>query len=293
MFTLLLMPFGSTAAEEANVSITKKYPPYPDIWGYDFSDYPAAQESGSMILGHKMNNGDYWFKVRRVSEIEGDKNRKAVKAKFNLIKFFEGTTKELSDREKENLIKIMNRNNDIDGSLNKVTFSNGDTLEFEDDTPSATYCYLDSLYGSKFIKRDKDGKILGRYSIIMATSDIQTMHDDNMSEECGPSAEDGNIHLQLYPIFGGMVMLEDDTFLLSGNYNIIARFDQNLKTKFDSKVKFKTRDGRTLYRNLFVIPYEFIESLIHVLTVTDKPISQGIHDGIMDYIMADLNNLNR
>lgn len=279
----------NVVAIEAPASI--KYPPYPDVWGYDLSSYPTMQNNEGVTLGYKMSNGDYWFKVKRVAETEGDKNHKPTKAKFNLIKFFEGTVKELSDQEREDSIKIMNRYNGIsEYRFNKITFSNGDTLEFKDITLSARLCYVDGIRGSHLIKRDKDGKELGRYSIIVAMPKVQTITDPNQSEECSVKSKNGQIHQQLYPMAGSMVKLEDDTFIIFDDYyNIIVRFDQNLKTKFKPKVNYKTRDSRILEYNLFVVPFDFIDHLHDVLYRTEKPVSQGLQDGIMDYIMAHLN----
>lgn len=289
ILTLLLAPLSSIAA--AGVPMSTKYPPYPDVWGYDLSDYPTTRNEQILVQGYKMASGDYWFEVMRAKEINNQKIGNYGKDKCNLIKFFEGSTEKFSDEGHEKLINIMDNSNRLlsEYELSKITFSNGDTLEHENTTPRATLCHIDNIRGRHFIKRDKNGKELGRYSIIFARPKLETVKDFNQSEECSVPSKDDKIHQQLYSFSEGMVKLEDDTFIIYDSSSAIVRFDQNLNTKFRPKVSYKTKDGRTLNYNLFVVPFNFIDELGKSLYKANKPVSQGLQDGIMDYILKNLN----
>ena len=58
MLYFFVLPVITTAEE---IDIKKKYPPYPDIWGYDLSDYPAVKEGHAAIMSYYTPDGDIIF----------------------------------------------------------------------------------------------------------------------------------------------------------------------------------------------------------------------------------------
>ena len=59
---LILLLFLYSNAFAIEIPTKKEFPPYPDIWGYDISNYPIRREYPSGIFEYKIRNGDFWFK---------------------------------------------------------------------------------------------------------------------------------------------------------------------------------------------------------------------------------------
>ncbi len=293
---LLLNPFLALATDIG--ASNKQYPPYPDIWGYDLSKYQAVKENKNLIFAYKVDNGDYWFEFRNFIKMEdsNDEHNKKVtiEKKLGLLKFFEGTVARLTDQEEKYMSTLSGKSEVWRDSGEKITFSNGHTIEIEYKFNRPKACDGETIREVSFIKKDEKGNELGEYSVIIATPTVSKVEEwtaEGAIDGCGFPSYDGYIYKQLFSLSGKMIKLEDDTFILyKRNYNIIARFDQNFKTKFNPKVNFKTRDGRILKRNLFVIPHKVVNDIY--LEVTDKKIPwiQGLHDGLMDYIIKNYNN---
>jgi hypothetical protein len=287
---LFLIPLISIA-EEIFPS-TKQFPPYPEVWGYDFSEFPAARKNAISLIGYNIPNGDYWFLVRKYFEDEGPSSGEYKNIKKNLVKFFENKNYEFNSKKRKEFFDNMPQSTHAIIS-SRSFFSNGDIIQrMGPDTWDKYYikskhCPTEQIMNSYMGITDKDGNIKARYSVILALPEPikEEFPEDAFYNECGPLSKDRIIYKQLVLLDYQVIMLEDDTFILFGDSNLMIRFDKDFKTKFKTKVNYKTRDGRTLKTNFMVIPRDEIEKMYDEIIKKDLPRVQTIQDMVMDYMI--------
>ena len=310
-FIVLLLAVCNLAL--ASEEITKKYPPYPDTWGYDLSEYQAARINEFGVSDYKIDNGDYWFEFTSFilknklddTHLDDQNIYRILKSKFSLIKFFGNEiyqdyaeldfTKLNSKYEyhnkaiNEQITKhtVCEKSPNLTFYHNKITFSNGHTLErvYDDDIP-LKQCWWDGLAALYYVRKDEKGNELGRYSIITVGSNpskLLSLDSDDYIETCGdPNAK--YVYEQIFSFYGKMLLLEDDTFILSGDNNVIVRFKEDLTTPFAPAVNYLMYNGKVLKRNFYVIPYEVIGKIITQKRLAEIPIRQGLQDGLIEYL---------
>ena len=77
-------------------SVKKKYPPYPDIWGYDLSKYQKAKDKKIKIFSADlMDDGDFWFEFRSDTDIKIDVD--SIQSEWLLLKFFKQKIMEIQN----------------------------------------------------------------------------------------------------------------------------------------------------------------------------------------------------
>lgn len=275
------------------IGAEKKYPPYPEVWGYDLSEYQAVRDNDTLIDVYKMGNGDIWFKFRSEVKRKLLKNgmTKIVEAKYTLLKFFAQERIELSEQAIEKLIAA-NQGIEI-GHVWKeyktVTFNDG-TSFLKEEKFGGRLCKFDNVRQIFLIKQDKGGKEIGKFSILAARPKIEEI-EDSSSPDCEVTALKSPIYKQLYFLNGRFIKLEDDTFILfKDTLNLIVRFDKNLNTQFKPQVNYKTRNGKQLTTNLFVIPYSVIEAFEdQAFDEHSSSIAQSLQDKLIDYFINQQN----
>jgi hypothetical protein len=160
---LILVAEGFTWAEE------KKYPPYPDVWGYELPVSETVSYAGIDVI--KMPDGD--FMVIYTAEWRYLKNRKAKNfdiskdkiGKFAGFSFF--TSKQidfLSNDEFNNFMKNMRREKRTIKKYPKVPIVFTDRTSIK--IVSETHPKYDLPFERYLERQDKDGKVMMRKKLL-------------------------------------------------------------------------------------------------------------------------------
>ncbi|MBF0118877.1 MAG: DUF1311 domain-containing protein [Desulfobacterales bacterium] len=243
----------------------KKYPPYPDVWGYEF---PAKNDRSLAFHAVKIPNGDYFITyISNIKERENNPNQKLI---FQGISFFSKEKTNLTGDEYNKFWK-KNKENRIK-RIRALTFKDGSKIECSSD-------YGCNLFSSYLTKEDSQGRTLSRINLIyfsdkprkinISTCDI----NESLNRDYVKSRVE-NIHS------ANFILLEDETFLMfEEEGNMVIRFDSNFNTKSD-----------LINKHIFVIDKEIIENLrenlgeknkIEKVDVNDQTISDVVEKYIM------------
>ena len=308
LITLYLLSFTPTYAAE----LSPVYPPYPDVWGYDFSSRPETRIVNVLLSVYKIENGDYWFKiwdsVTRDLTIENGSN--ITKTKSSMYEFFaqkmhanyqvtDYTSKDtkitnFKENGSDRVIKYTFDKNRL-SNLNqwKIVFSNGESLEI-DTKSTRDGCWDTDIKNISFLKTDKNGNEIDRYAIIVANpyaTPMEPYEDYHELNSCGAN-NDKEVLAQVHPIAGGMILLKDDTFLLYGSHftnsdSIIIRFKQDLTTPYSPDANYKMYNGKIMTKKVFVIPYQIIRSLEIQAYRANQPTAQALQNRLIDFLADD------
>ena len=256
-------------------------PPYPEVWGYDLSNFPAMMYGLAGVRAFAMEDGDIWFLVTYSYEVnlslEGVE--KTFDEKNVLIKFFKNEQKVLSEAELKNFYKIVDtRHHRVSSGTEEHIFSDGSKLQFSYERNLRNYLKPE-FYDSFFLKTNSNGDE-SRYSILAAAPQITMIKlCDDREEEQAPF-----LYKKLYPL-GNPLYLKDDTFIVfkSGG-NLILRFNKNFETQFKPKDSIRTYHGNYIQRNFFVMDYNLIDDLVtKFYNKSPRPLSlwQSLHDDLL------------
>jgi len=240
----------------------KKYPPYPDVWGYEFP-WPGKENRYVAIDVAKMPDGDYM--VTYVKNWDEKIN------KYAGILFFSGEKIEFT---KDNYNEFWRKNHDKRVRLNQVVLSDGFRIEPYSDYACGRCCPLFHFY---IIKKDKNGQIIDRKNLIyLFDKPLKVPINRYCEYNEGPSGLRRNYALaKVVSINPKFVILDDDTFLvIDADGNIIMRFDKNMKGK-----------SHLLNIKLYVIDRKIIDDLRDKLKKDNKYNDQTLTDAIYEYAM--------
>jgi hypothetical protein len=267
----------SSAINAAENTLAIKYsPPYPDVWGYDLSDYPAFKQGGGIVNAYLMEDGDIWFFIDYSYPYQDPITQQEIARKYILIKFFKGEKQLLSAEEMYKLHEQTKRKKSINLGANEALFSDGSRLVLKTSGPPKL-CFIPDFGLDYFEKNTLDGKI-EKYSILGAFPQVRTWYDHNYCEHQGAAF----FYQKLY-LFGSLFDLNDDTFMVfSRSENLILRFDKNLNTQFKPVSTIRVA-GSTINRNFFVIDHSLIEDLEKKYMNAKVPVYQTIHDELLKY----------
>lgn len=256
VFLIILCYFLLGFEVSAQTNSPKIGPPYPEIWGYDFSNLPSIRSGGTFISAFQMDDGDIWFLI-----LKSDKQKRSspfVIKEFNqqwmLLKFFKNEKRLITKKQYSNFCKML-REKKVYRTLvdEKLLFGNGSTLEMGFES-FAWKRFAPDFYCDYFIKTDKDNR-QEKYAIV----GIPPSTDLRLDGGPGDEVRSGPFFYDKIDMFYMVVPLKDDTFLVySEGSGLILRFDKNLNTHFKpvNSVKIK---GNVIPRNFFVVPYSVIE----------------------------------
>lgn len=267
----------SSAINAAENTLAVKYsPPYPDVWGYDLSDYPAFKQGGGIVSAYLMEDGDIWFFIDYSHSYKDPITRQEIGEQYILIKFFKGEKQLLSAEEMYKLHEKTKEKKSINLGTNKAVFSDGSRLVLKTSSPPKL-CFIPDFGLDYFEKTTSEGKI-EKYSILGALPQVRTWYDHNYCEHQGADF----FYQKLY-FFSTLFNLDDDTFILfSSEGNLILRFDKNLNTQFKPVSTIRV-GGSTINRNFFVINHSLIEELEKKYMNAQVPVYQTIHDELLKY----------
>ncbi|MCE2992408.1 MAG: hypothetical protein LW825_05800 [Candidatus Jidaibacter sp.] len=212
------------------VEVKPKYPPYPDVWGYDISDDVDIYSAASSYI-EKRANGDYTI-------FYYDKNGIG----YNIINTFEREKKKFPDWKE--LDKYLNSSGKrmFSGESRFASLSDGKLISTSEKLPGSSTYYWCVRRNDGFLD-EKDNEY--ELSPIGITS------------RCKQGKECVN---EVYFLASSFIKLEDDTFFtFDTSHYLFIRFDRDFKTKFKPQHTVKLEGGRELKGNFYVLPYSKIK----------------------------------
>jgi len=237
----------------------KKYPPYPNVWGYEFP-WPGKQNRYSSINVIKMENGDYM--ITYVKDWDEKIN------KYAGVLFF---SRGKRDFTKADYNELWSKNKEID--KNQIVLSDETKIEPYSDYACGRCCPLFHFY---IVKRDKNGQIVKKMNLVYLLENPFKIPINMYCEyNEGPSGLRRNYVLtKVININPKFVPLEDNTFLVVDvDGNTITRFDNNLNTKSD-----------LLNKKIYAINRIVVDDLRDKLKMSNRYNDQTLADAIHDYL---------
>jgi hypothetical protein len=204
----------------------KKYPPYPDVWGYELP-WPKKDSMRSNIEISKMQNGDYL--VTYIKKIIDTKRSDGSCCnsffEFEGISFFSGIKKRFTVEE---FNEFWRNNHENKVKKDSIVFKDGSSIERINTGAGRS---PDPFYSYYIVKKDKDGKVIYDKILLYLLEKPKKVKIDKNAERNWDYKN--NYYLNkvenIYPIF---IPLDDDSFLLyNGGGNFIIRYDKNFNTK--------------------------------------------------------------
>jgi hypothetical protein len=264
----------SLAIAEKNA---KAYPPYPDVWGYDISEYPAVKWGQSGKQAYRMEDGDIWFIIDYSYKIKDPLKfpYEYYDEEYILLKFFSGEQRKINAKERTELFALT-KGKDVYSEI--VSFSDGSTLQWKSGLAPRLCSTLDFVRGY-FLKTDLAKNEI-KYSILAARPQVDMISDQATCEE-----QAGHfLYQKIYPLYN-LIDLGDDTFLAyTGGSNLILRFDRNINTQFKPVTPTIVRSYDFIRRNFFVVEYQLIEEIASKTIKRNVPYYQTIHDELLLYL---------
>jgi len=292
VFLIIFPLVACTQSKEISEPERKTYPPYPDVWGYDLSEYPAFKWGGGDVRAYRMEDGDIWFIISTDYKIEDPLKRFSAKGKhfdekYILIKFFKQELIELTKEERSKLFNNFSGDQRVGYSTSRlVTFKTGETLEI-DSAPTPKLCFVPDFISHYLIKTNADG-IEKKYTILASSPQVQVSRDRASCEVQGAPF----LYQKLYFLPGFLIGLEDDTFLVFDvGSNLILRFDKNMSTSFQPRNPVFIQ-GEYINRNFFVLDYSVIKELQDKYISEPIPLFQTVHDALLVYLENKFANSN-
>jgi hypothetical protein len=237
----------------------KKYPPYPDVWGYEFP-WPGKQNRYSSINVIKMENGDYM-----ITYVKGWDEK--INKYAGVLFFSRGKR----DFTKADYNELWSKNKEID--KNQIVLSDETKIEPYSDYACGRCCPLFHFY---IVKRDKNGQIVKKMNLVYLLENPFKIPINMYCEyNEGPSGLRRNYVLtKVVNINPKFVPLEDNTFLVVDvDGNTITRFDNNLNTKSD-----------LLNKKIYAIDRIVVDDLRDKLKMSNRYNDQTLADAIHDYL---------
>ena len=258
LFYIIFVEFSS--AQE------KKYPPYPDVWGYEF-EFPAPKERKAQIEVYETRNGDY-----SVVYIK-NWDRKTNKFRMAKCSFFSGAKKELASNEYERFAKEYEQSR-----VGQHTTLSDNEFYWRQSADCLGGCC--PRFSRHFIEKvsNKTGKVVDSRSIIYFLEEPLRIYDGT-SKECADKngwrpPQDEFYFTQVFDVYPMFVPLKDGTFLLYDGFgNFIIRFDKNLHSKSD-----------LLNKKVFVVNRKAIKAIEDRLLKNKEFNEQTYRDAILEYL---------
>lgn len=257
---LLLIFFNTASAEE------KKYPPYPDVWGYELpwlkenkNDKHFFQSVNTMLDVKKMLNGDYLiiysiWKTKKDEKFPEEKGKGLIEGVF----FFSGERRDAKDIVKEHILPLEFYKKEFgDGSRIKVT---------------SPYPFKCRPTINKFIeKRDKDNIVIFEKALIYLPDNPIRVYSVRKSG-CDNVPQGSGSYLrwvdQIDLVF---ISLEDETFLVADQKGkAVIRFDKDLNTKSD-----------LLNNRIFIVDKKVIDGF-NAKAVNDQDRTEAVYKHIIN-----------
>lgn len=236
----------------------KKYPPYPDVWGYEFP-WPGKENRYVAMDIAKMPDGDYM--VTYVKSWEEKVN------KYEGILFFTGKKRNIT-RSDYNEFWKKNKEKVREGKVNFVN----ESIIAETSGCAASKCC--PLWSHFITKKDKKDEFIVRTNLIYIV-DKPVKIPVNLYCEHNNTLKKDYVNARALEIKDiSYVPLEDGTFFVIDTWgNLIVRFDENLNTK-----------SELLNSRVFLVDRKVIEDIRYELQKENKYNDQTLTDAIYEYV---------
>lgn len=225
--TLVLLISVSIGCAEAKDATKKKYPPYPEVWGYTVAD--PGYNYGASILAYPAKDGDVYFTytkkyLKRITAQNVSESCKNLK-RLAYIKYFSQENIPLTCPQYYAFEKIHKSRNNVFIIKKSITFKDGSKIR-NIQIGGGGNCYAPFIH--HFEKQNPKGKVLWRKTLLYVLPTPKKFH---LRESCGAGGDE--VVETVESIAARMILLEDDTFILySPGINSVIRFDKNFKTKY-------------------------------------------------------------
>jgi hypothetical protein len=249
VFGVLVMP---TWAEETTQSgaVTKKYPPYPDVWGYELP-WPDTNNRQSVISIFSLPDGDYlahYLKHMR-KQRRKDGSCCEYQSEDEGRSFFSG--KKWDGKESDNYADEHREDRLSVGSMKPRPWILTDGINFQQKTKDAGRC-TNNLDSHLVMLDPAKNVVAKKYLIYLLQKPIK-------QPVCYPSERNENlvgkqrsVTMRVEGIRPYIIPLEDGTFLLYDmDGTIIMRFDRDLSTK-----------SALLNRRVFVVDRQAMDAFV-------------------------------
>lgn len=277
LIILLLLALPQLSCAET-ASSEKKYPPYPDVWGYELP---------SISTIYKMDDGDIYitFSIDAAKTGHKDSSSSNDARKYFGHSFFTGLQRVFTREEyntfgnRYNKMRVSYRASPKDKPIQdyfKNDFNDGSRVVKEGGGLGNCAATIPYPYWIELI--DRDGNVISRKTPLYL---LDKSKKDTFREPCVDIA--GAVLTQTRQIRFTFIPLEDDTFLIyEQSGKAIIRFDKKLKTKFK------------LNKNkIFLIDTAVIDKIKAREAQKNDPDSIEYHQNVRDAVANYLLNLQR
>ncbi|PYV83770.1 MAG: hypothetical protein DMG05_25555 [Acidobacteria bacterium] len=249
---------GDQAKEK---SVAKKYPPYPDVWGYELP-WPAKDDRNVLFNVFSLPEGDYF--VTYVKSLRKAKRKDGTCCDFKMthaaFNFFSGQKRDLSGDELDAFGRANDKNR-LQGELRKILFSDGSSIEQEG---RGHNCYEPFPYS--ILRKNKDGVVSINKKLLYLLPNSRKVQING--GRCADPAT--TIDKKVEEVYARFMQIEDETFILyDTGGNFILRFDKELNTNY------------RLNNSIFLVDMERIEKIKEVQNYDP----QATQDGISQYLL--------
>lgn len=270
----------SNAAEKFH---NKRYPPYPEVWGYNL--YVPDAEVGAV---YRVEDGDILFVLYTYNDRRNPKTGfvEPFKEKCTLLKFFSEEKIELDPSECEKKIAHKELGQKVELPIQPnvpIRFSDGSSLQYVIEPEDKRCAHLE-LTQKFLLKTSKTGE-QKKYSLfsLFPNDDVSMTFDKG---ECPNSGNASPILYQKLSFIGAnLIPLEDDTFIAYGP-RIIVRFNKEMNTKFVPKFPVEFNGYSTKQnQHFFVRGFEEIKAMGEKIS-PKLPYYQTLHDNLLDDLIV-------
>ena len=245
--TAEIQPKAKAGEQAQEKSAVKKYPPYPDVWGYELP-WPAKRDRYSHLHGYNVQNGDVIFSYAKevIKSNRKDGTCCDVTFKFGSLAFFSQMQGDLSTDE----YNIFSDKYQNPQPLSRIPLPDKGGIEFKGDCVGGC-C---SNFNQYIVKKDRFGKILWKKHLICLLDEPLEMP---LKKRCADAAvlPNDTYTARVLQLVSHLIPLDDGTILaydLEGN--VIIRFD----SEFNSR-------SELLNRKVFLVDHDVIEGIISQL----------------------------
>jgi len=275
-FLSLVLTLGVAHAQ--TTSSGKRYPPYPEVWGYEFPFFSADQRQVNrrhVIWRYwRTPTGDikvsYWLPDNLRPE---DKGAQGQEGKLlGELHFFSGARRFLSGPEADEERKRPSRDRDITSTnIEKITFSDGSAVRVK-------VVFDQAFDGKCFTSHPHSIQRLDRNGHVVAWKSIVYVHDRPLRRISHQICNGGEANVALERSVTDdleLIPLDDETFLvkfLLGHY--VLRFDKELRTKYSPSAR------------LFIVDTAVINGIRAKHEALAWPLNeQTINDEVTNYVL--------
>lgn len=245
---------------------SKKYPPYPDVWGYEFP-WPGKGDRDSSIKVNKVPNGDFLVTyVKKRSKV-----KEVFKNEYEGVYFF--SAKKIMFRSEDNYFNFLAKISEGKTGEYNVVLKEGSKVESINKRNPMTDRCPHPFEDRYLLIRDSKAEIISKKFIVYI---YDTPYKDYLGNEkyCerNESYPKDYIFRKVDNVRAAFVQLEDNTFLLFDmRGNFIIRFDNSLFTK-----------SNLINNKVFLIERDLYEKIVSKLKETHD---QAINDALENYLI--------